>query len=79
MNKHEFLETVKKQVLYIFDRQDIVYELSEHIDDSARDMMEEGLSYDLALDIAKKWTGRRQDWSMIHAQMAVYFEDRMPD
>ena len=31
------------------------------------------------IDITKKWTGRRQDWSMIHAQMAVYFEDRMPD
>ena len=31
------------------------------------------------MDITKKWTGRRQDWSMIHAQMAVYFEDRMPD
>jgi hypothetical protein len=57
MNKNEFLETVKKQVLYIFDRQDIVYELSEHIDDSARDMMEEGLSYDEALDIAIKQMG----------------------
>ena len=22
------------------------------------------------MDITKKWTGRRQDWSMIHAQMA---------
>lgn len=31
------------------------------------------------MDITKKWTGRRQDWSMIHAQLAVYFEDRMPD
>ena len=31
------------------------------------------------MDITKKWTGRRQDWSMIHAQQAVYFEDRMPD
>lgn len=31
------------------------------------------------IDITKKWTGRRQDWSMIHAQMAVYFEDRMPE
>ena len=30
------------------------------------------------MDITKKWTGRRQDWSMIHAQMAVSFEDRMP-
>lgn len=31
------------------------------------------------MDITKKWTGRRQDWSMIHAQLAVYFEDRIPD
>ncbi len=31
------------------------------------------------IDITKKWTGRRQDWSVIHAQMAIYFADRMPD
>ena len=31
------------------------------------------------MDITRKWTGRRQDWSMIHAQLAVYFADRMPD
>ena len=31
------------------------------------------------IDITKKWTGRRQDWSLIHAQMAVYFADRMPE
>ena len=31
------------------------------------------------IDITKKWTGRRQDWSMIHVQLAIYFEDRMPD
>lgn len=31
------------------------------------------------MDITKKWTGKRQDWSMIHAQLAVYFDDRMPD
>ena len=31
------------------------------------------------VDITKKWTGRRQDWSIIHAQLAVYFADRMPD
>ena len=30
------------------------------------------------LDITKKWTGRRQDWSVIHAQLAVYYADRMP-
>ena len=31
------------------------------------------------MDITKKWTGRRQDWSAIHAQLAVFFADRMPD
>ena len=30
------------------------------------------------VDITKKWTGRRQDWSVIHAQLAVFFADRMP-
>jgi transposase-like protein len=29
-------------------------------------------------DITKKWTGRRQDWSVIHAQLAVFFNDRLP-
>ena len=29
------------------------------------------------MDITKKWTGRRQDWSMIYAQMAIYFAERM--
>ena len=31
------------------------------------------------MDITKKWTGRRQDWSLIHAQMAIYFAERMPE
>ena len=31
------------------------------------------------MDITKKWNGRRQDWSRIHAQLSVYFADRMPD
>ena len=31
------------------------------------------------MDITKKWTGRRQDWSLIHAQLSVFFADRMPD
>ena len=35
--------------------------------------------YLVMMDITKKWTGRRQDWSMIHAQMAAYFADRMPE
>lgn len=31
------------------------------------------------MDITKEWTGRRQDWSIIHAQMAIYFAERMPE
>lgn len=31
------------------------------------------------IDITKKWTGRRQDWSIIHSQLAIYFADRMPE
>ena len=27
------------------------------------------------MDITKKWTGRRQDWSVIHSQRAIYFAD----
>ncbi len=31
------------------------------------------------MDITKKWTGRRQNRSAIHAQLAIYFVERMPD
>lgn len=31
------------------------------------------------MDVTKKWTGRRMDWSAIHAQLAVYYGDRMPE
>ena len=29
------------------------------------------------MDITKKWTGRRQDWGRIHAQLEIYFPDRV--
>ncbi|GHV50494.1 hypothetical protein FACS1894216_02800 [Synergistales bacterium] len=29
------------------------------------------------MDITKKWTGRRKDWGVIHAQLEVYFADRI--
>lgn len=46
----------------------------------SQDIEEKILSMYLAMiDITKKWTGRRQDWSMIHAQLAVFFADRMPE
>jgi len=31
------------------------------------------------MDITKKWTGRRQDWSTIHAQLEIFYADRMPE
>ena len=31
------------------------------------------------MDVTKKWTGRRQDWSVIYAQMAIFFGDRIPE
>ena len=31
------------------------------------------------VDITKKWTGRRQDWSKIYAQLTIFFSDRMPE
>ena len=31
------------------------------------------------LDITKKWMGRRQDWAVIHAPLAVYSAGRMPE
>lgn len=30
-------------------------------------------------DITKKWTGRRQDWSRIYAQLSIYYGDRIPE
>lgn len=29
------------------------------------------------MDITSKWTGKRQDWTVIHAQLEVYFADRL--
>ena len=31
------------------------------------------------VDITKKWTGRQRDRSMIHAQLSIYFAERMPE
>ena len=29
------------------------------------------------IDITKKWTGKRKDWAIIHAQLEIYFADRL--
>lgn len=31
------------------------------------------------MDITKKWTGRRRDWSTIYPQLAIIYADRLPD
>ena len=31
------------------------------------------------MDITKKWTGRRQDWSVIHAQLSSILPDACPN
>lgn len=31
------------------------------------------------VDITKKWTGRQRDWSVIYAQLSIYFDERMPE
>ena len=49
-------------------------DLYDQTDDSLLKML-----YLAMMDITKKWTGRRQDWSVIHAQLAVFFAERMPD
>ena len=30
------------------------------------------------MDITKKWTGRRQDWGLIHSQLEIFFAERLP-
>ena len=42
------------------------------IDDSLLKML-----YLAAMDITRKWTGHRQDWGKIRAQLMIYFEDRL--
>jgi len=34
--------------------------------------------YLAAMDITRKWTGKRKDWARIHAQLEVFFGDRIP-
>lgn len=31
------------------------------------------MRYLAMMDITKKWTGRRQDWNIIYAQLVVFF------
>jgi putative transposase len=35
--------------------------------------------YLVTMDITKKRTGRRQDWSIIHSQLEIFYADRIPE
>lgn len=48
-------------------------------DDSLLKMLYLAMMDITMMDITKKWTGKRQDWSVINAQPAMFFADRMPD
>ena len=34
--------------------------------------------YLAAMDVTRKWTGKRKDWAQIHAQLEIFFGDRIP-
>ena len=42
MNKEEYLKIVRKQIAYVFERDSIGQELSQHLDDSIEDLIENG-------------------------------------
>jgi len=52
MNKKEFLESIRKQIHFIFDRDSIELEYKQHIEDSILDLIEEGYSEEEAERIA---------------------------
>lgn len=35
--------------------------------------------YLATMDITKKWVSRRRDWGEIYSQLAIYFDERIPD
>ena len=65
-------------------RRSFCFPTAQILDDNAKSIFPTDDSllkmlYLAMMDITKKWTGRRQDWSLIHAQMAIYFAERMPE
>lgn len=44
MNKQEFLENIRKQIHFVFDRDSIEQEFNQHIEDSIADLISEGYS-----------------------------------
>ena len=53
--------------------------IAEFMENGLEAELEDELGYLAMIDITKKWTGRRQDWSLIHAQLAIYFAGRLPE
>jgi len=52
MNKKDYLKKVRKEIQFIFDRDAIENELSNHIEDSIQDLMKDGLSFEEAESVA---------------------------
>ena len=57
MNKQEFLESIRKQIHFVFDRDSIEQEFNQHIEDSTFDFMSEGYSKEEAEKIAIEQMG----------------------
>ena len=57
MKKEEFLRTVRKQIHFVFDRDDVENELNQHLSDSIEDLMEEGLAVEEAEYLAVEQMG----------------------
>lgn len=57
MNKQEFLESIRKQIHFVFDRDAIEQELNQHIEDCMLDLMSEGYSKEEAESIAVEQMG----------------------
>ena len=48
MTKQEYLQTARKQIHYIFDRNKIEEELNQHFEDSIQDLLDEGFTQEEA-------------------------------
>lgn len=57
MNKQEFLENIRKQIHFVFDRDSIEQEFNQHIEDSIADLISEGYSKEEAERIAVERMG----------------------
>ena len=56
MKRTEFLQTVRKEIHYIFARNAIEKELEQHINESIEDMIADGMPFDEAEELADAGT-----------------------